>query len=191
MSSMSSTVMSFTEKLYIETKESHKIVDKHPFVSLIRKDKLAGDIYVNFNKLCIDAIQQILNLNDKDLQTKLHRDFDLPDVYITPTYYSLLKHCKKYPLESAYQFYLGLLFGGNMLKKMLPEHNDFLTYDNSKNLISDFKEYLCGNIVNIEDQQHFINNVNKSYSIIKDLFDEFYDICNNAEFLQLNALLNV
>lgn len=170
--------MSFTERLYTETKDSHKIVDKHPFVSLIRKDKYAGDIYVNFNKLCINEIQKILDLQDKDLQKKLYRNFTLPDVYITPTYYELLDHCNKYPVESAYQFYLGLLFGGNMLKKMLPEHNDFLTYENSKQLIADFKLYLCKYISKVEDQEQFIDNVNKSYDIIKKLFDEFYEICN-------------
>lgn len=170
--------MFFTERLYIETKQSHKAVDKHPFVSLIRKNKSAGDIYINFNKLCINEIQNVLNLQDKNLQKKLHRDFILPDVYITPIYYELLKHCNKYPVESAYQFYLGLLFGGNMLKKMLPEHNDFLTYENSNNLITEFKLYLCKNISNIDDQNEFINNVNKCYDIIKGLFDEFYETCN-------------
>ena len=183
--------MTFTERLYIETKDSHKIVDKHPFVSMIRKDKIAGDMYINFNKLCINEIQNVLDLQDKVLQKKLYRDFLLPDVYITPVYHELLKHCKKYPVESAYQFYLGLLFGGNMLKRMLPEHNDFLTYENSKSLITDFKLYLCKNISTVQEQKRFINNVNKSYGIIKDLFDEFYEICNNAEFLQLNLILNV
>lgn len=183
--------MNFTERLYIETKDSHKVVDKHPFVSMIRKDKITGDMYINFNKLCINEIQKVLDLQDKVLQKKMYRDFILPDVYITPTYYSLLKHCNKYPLESAYQFYLGLLFGGNMLKRMLPEHNDFLTYENSKQLITHFKLYLCKNISTVQEQEQFINNVNKCYSIIKDLFDEFYEICNTIEFKQLNTFLNV
>ena len=84
--------MTFTERLYIETKDSHKIVDKHPFVSMIRKDKIAGDMYINFNKLCINEIQNVLDLQDKVLQKKLYRDFLLPDVYITPVYHELLKH---------------------------------------------------------------------------------------------------
>lgn len=169
--------MLFTDKLYLETKESHKAVDKHPFVSLIRKNKLAGEMYINFNKICIGEIQKVLTLRDQRLLLELYRDIDIPDIYITNTLNELLTHCKKYPLESAYQFYLGLLFGGNMLKKMLPEAYDFLTYDNSKDLIHKFKTYLCNN-VSLSEENEFIENVNKAYELIKKLFDEFYSKLN-------------
>jgi hypothetical protein len=170
--------MSFTNRLYTETKDSHTEVDRHPFVSVIRKNKLAGEMYINFNKVCIHEIQTVLQLKDKQLYSKLYKDIDIPEIYTTQTLNELLNHCRKYPLESAYQFYLGILFGGNMLKKMLPEHNDFLTYENSKQLITDLKTYLCNN-VSESDQQIFIHNVNKSYVLIKRLFDEFYDKCSN------------
>jgi hypothetical protein len=166
---MSST---FTERLYLETKESHTIVDKHPFVSLIRKNKLAGEMYINFNKICIYELQLYLKLKDSNLQSKLYRDIEQPDMYITSSLSSLLKHCKEFNLESSYQFYLGLLFGGNMLKKMLPEHYDFLTYTDSKELISEFKEYLNENVTN---QTLFIKNANDAYKLIKCIFDEFYE----------------
>jgi hypothetical protein len=169
---------SFTDKLYNETKDSHTAVDRHPFVSMIRKNKLAGEMYINFNKICIHELQQVLKLKNIELSTKLYRDIELPDIYITNTLSNLLNHCRKYPVESAYQFYLGLLFGGNMLKRMLPEFHDFLTYENSKELIHDFKTYLCENI----DETHhdiFIHNVNESYKLIKTLFDEFYNRLNN------------
>ena len=48
--------MSFTNRLYAETKDSHTQVDRHPFVSMIRTNKLAGEMYVNFNKICIQEI---------------------------------------------------------------------------------------------------------------------------------------
>lgn len=165
--------MSFTDRLYLETKESHRVVDKHPFVSLIRKNKLAGDMYVNFNKICINEFQNVLILKDKQLLNKLYRNIDIPDIYITKNLSTLLQHCRKYPLESAYQFYLGLLFGGNMLKKMLPNHNDFLTYNDSKQLIQEFKEYLNSNVTK-QEQDIFVNNVNQAYVLIAKLFDEFY-----------------
>jgi hypothetical protein len=166
---MSST---FTERLYLETKESHTIVDKHPFVSLIRKNKLAGEMYINFNKICIYELQLCLKLKDVNLQSKLYRDIEQPDMYITCTLSSLLKHCKKFSLESSYQFYLGLLFGGNMLKKMLPDYYDFLTYRDSKELITEFKDYLNNNVT---DEKLFIKNVNDAYKLIKCVFDEFYE----------------
>lgn len=162
---------SFTDRLYIETKESHTQVDKHPFVSLIRKDKTAGDLYINFNKICINEIQNVLKLKDNNLSTQLYRDIDLNEMYISNTLLKLLTHCKTYPLESAYQFYLGLLFGGNMLKRMLPEHTSFLTYENNQELIKEFKNYLN---TNVKDEDLFIQRVNEAYKLIKVLFDEYY-----------------
>lgn len=159
---------SFTDKLYKLTKDAHTSVDKHPFVSMIRKNKQAGEMYINFNKICIQEIQNVLYLE------KLYRDIeDIQDtINTTPTLQKLLDHCKTYPLESAYQFYLGLLFGGNMLKRMLPDHSEFLTYDDPKELIKDFKAYLC-TVPEIK-QDAFIANVNACYVLIKELFDEFY-----------------
>jgi len=166
--------MLFTERLYKETKDSHREVDKHPFVEMIRTNKLAAEMYINFNKICINEIQKVLILNDNDLYDKLYKDIIIPEIYINPALQELLNHCKKYPLESAYQFYLGLLFGGNMLKRMISEdHHEFLTHENSRILIKNFKQYLCDN-VNETDQQEFINNVNKSYVLIKNLFDTFF-----------------
>jgi hypothetical protein len=68
-------------------------------------------------------------------------------------------------------FILGLLFGGKLLSKYLPDHIEFLKYDNSKELISEFKDYLDNNVTN-DDQ--FINIVNESYKLISEIFDEFY-----------------
>lgn len=159
---------SFTDKLYESTKDAHTSVDKHPFVSLIRKNKRAGEMYIDFNKICIHEIQKVLYFE------KLYRDIQDTHYTIqtTPTLQKLLDHCKRHPLESAYQLYLGLLFGGNMLKRMLPDHSEFLTYDDPKELIKDFKAYLC-TVPEIE-QDAFIANVNACYVIIHQLFDEFY-----------------
>lgn len=165
----------FTDRLYIETKDSHTQVDKHPFVSLIRKDKIAGDLYINFNKVCIYELQNVLKLNDNDLYKRLYRDIDLPEIYISKTLSDLLSHCKTYPLESAYQFYLGLLFGGNMLKRMLPEHTSFLTYENNQEVIKEFKNYLN---TNVKNEDLFIQRVNQAYKLIKVLFDEYYKKVN-------------
>jgi len=158
----------FTDKLYESTKDAHTSVDKHPFVSLIRKDKRAGEMYIDFNKICIHEIQKVMYFE------KLHRDTkdikERMEKYVSLQ--KLLDHCKEYPLESAYQFYLGLLFGGNILKRMLPDHSDFLTYDDPKELIKEFKAYLC--TVPEAKQDAFISNVNVCYDLIRELFDEFY-----------------
>ena len=158
----------FREKLYECTKESHKVVDRHKFVNLIRNNSEAGELYINMNKICISYIQKEIQkrLEDPDTELesfrllfgKLYKDIDI-NFYVSPNMNLLLNRCKKSPLEHAYMFILGLLFGGKLLSKYLPDHIDFLQYDNSKELI---------------DHDSFINIVNDSYKLISEIFDEFY-----------------
>lgn len=172
----------FTDKLYLDTKESHEMVDKHPFVSLIRRSGLAGELYINFNKVCIYELQKTLKLKDLDLQSRLHRDIKKESLNYEHKEHKehkamgdLLRHCGSFPFESAYQFYLGLLYGGGILRRMLKGHDSFLSYTDSFCLISDFKEYLNCNVL---DESLFISRVNEGYRLIKILFDEFLLIMN-------------
>ena len=50
----------FTDTLRKSTHSSHQMVDKHEFVTLIRTDKCSGKIYVHFNQVCINVIQNTL-----------------------------------------------------------------------------------------------------------------------------------
>jgi hypothetical protein len=173
--------MSFTDRLYTETKDSHTEVDKHHFVSLMRKDKIAGEIYINFNKICIYELQKHLKLKNVNLQSRLHRDIEQPDIYIYESLNELLILCKQYPLELEYMFKVGLIKGGNMLKKYIPKHaHDFLTFNNPNDLFNDFKKYLNENVT---DQKLFIKIVNDAYKLIKKLFDEFYDKLNKSMYI--------
>ena len=62
------TSSTFTDKLNLETKNSHTQVDKHDFVSLIRTDKIAGNFYINFNKyIYFSGIFQIYLENNKSI----------------------------------------------------------------------------------------------------------------------------
>jgi hypothetical protein len=165
--------MKFTERLYLETKEAHKTVDSHPFVSLIRTNNMAGELYINFNKICIYELQKTFKLNDVHLQARLYRDIEQPDIFINKSLNELLILCRQFPLELGYAFYLGLLFGGNILKKMIPnkDEHDFFSFENPKQLITEFKNYLDNNVSNHDE---FISNVNEVYKLIKEIFDEFY-----------------
>lgn len=170
--------MNFSDKLSLQTKESHYKVDKHPFVKLIETNDYAGELYINLNKICISTIQKefsenITNFkNFEELLKKLDRDICCPvDIYISKNIENLLINCKKYPLEHAYMFYIGLLFGGSILSRKLPKYKEFLKFENKSELIKEFREYLNNNVKNEED---FINIVNKSYDIIKNIFDDFY-----------------
>lgn len=163
--------MDFCKRLYSETKEYHKQVDNHLFIELVRNDIKAGDIYIEFNKKCISVTQQYLCIN-KLLQNKLHREIQTFN-NLTFNEIQLIKKCKEFPLEHEYLFKLGILSGGNLLKKtkgISETHYDFLTFDNSKQLVNEFKEYINYNVINKND---FIENVKNSYKLIKIIFDEY------------------
>lgn len=171
--------MSFTDILRKSTHNSHIIVDKHPFVSLIRTNKCSGKIYVHFNQVCINVIQDTLknksnNLIKIDFYKKMYRDIPPFDFFISNNLLELLDRCERFPLEHSYLFYLGIMFGGNLLTKFLPEYTEFFKFDNSGKLIKDFKDYINKTVDTKEKQESFIKIVNESYTIIALVFDEFY-----------------
>lgn len=167
--------MNFCKQLYLETKECHKHVDSNPFVELVKINNKAGDIYIEFNKMCINAIQT--NKDDflpLSLQQKLNRNCKFKRETPFSNYeLQLIKRCKEFPLEHSYLMYVGLLAGGNLLKKYISEeHHSFLTFENPKELIIELKTYLNENVPN-ELQDQFIENVKESYKLIKNIFDEY------------------
>jgi hypothetical protein len=165
--------MEFTNKVYLYTKENHAKVDKHPFIELIKNNKKAGDIYIDFNKICIDRIQKNIDkiITDEYLVKKLKRNCDTDNYLSSDALNKLLIKCDEFCLENAYLFFLGLLAGGNILKKYIDtRHHDFLTFENSKETSKEFKQYLSDKDI---DESHFINTVNEMYIIIKEVFDDF------------------
>lgn len=167
-------MVTFTERLYKETIDDHKIVDNHKFVDMIKTDKDAGNMYINFNKICIYQIQKHILMSDTKLQQKLSIDFELCEMFITENLSTLLFRCSRFTVEHYYMFLLGLIMGGNMLKKYIDiKHHDFLTFDRPRELSKEFKDYLNKNIEE-KDQTQFISDVKTSYKLIVKCFDEFY-----------------
>lgn len=165
----------FSKILHDSTIHEHSKVDKHPFVEKIKINKVAGNLYINFNKVCLDVIQKN---NKNEFIKSLHKDiFIETDFYINNDVNKLLERCKMYPFEHGYMFGLGLLYGGNMLKKYLPEHTEFLTFTDSKNKIKLFKETL-DEITDVDEQNKFIKVVNDSYEIIYRIFETFNNRIN-------------
>lgn len=163
----------FTYNLYENTKELHKEIDLHDFVKLIKINPIAGDIYIEFNKLCIYYIQNELKDNLNDIYKKLYRENCNPDYFIEKNINlnNLILQCRNFPIENSYLFYLGILKGGNLLKRYIHDkHHEFLSYQDSNTLVNSFKEYL-----NKEDfnKAEFISNVKESYRLIKLCFDDF------------------
>jgi heme oxygenase len=175
--------MKFSEQLRIETKSTHLMVDRHPFVNLIKKNPKAGYLYMQFNKICVLELQKNVLSQKELLFSKFNykiseKDIDLSLINI-PCFKSFLERCNQHYLEHFYMIQLGLLFGGNMLKKILPENEkDFfdiegLSEQGRSELIKEFKDYLDNTIVDTTDQNNFIKIVNDSYLIIKNIFDEY------------------
>lgn len=168
--------MKFTERLYLETKDSHTNVDKHQFVALIRKNNIAAKLYIDLNKICIYELQKHLKLENLELQSLLFRDIDQTDMFINSDLNKLLTLCKQYPLEAEYMFKGGLIMGGNLLKKYVNiEDHDFLTFNNPKQLFNELKDYLDQYV---QDHDLFIKNVNNIYKQIKKCFDKFTERCS-------------
>jgi len=172
--------MKFTERLYLETKESHKQVDKHIFVSLIRKNDISAKLYIDLNKLCIYELQKYLKLENLELQQNLYRKIEQPDTFINESLNELLLLCKQFPLEAEYMFKGGLIMGGNLLKKYVNiEDHDFLTFKNPKQLFNELKDYLDQYV---QDHDLFIKNVNNIYKQIKKCFDKFTENIFDKDF---------
>jgi hypothetical protein len=166
----------FTTQLYKETKPFHTIVDKHPFVQMIRKNPKAARLYIDFNKICIHTIQQnIAPIHQRytSLFSRLQRNIDNNDINfdISPKFKTLLQRCQQFPIEHSYMFYLGLMMGYKILDKYVKD--DILSYNDSEiqPLINDFKHFLN---TTINNQQEFISTVSQSYLCINEIFDEYH-----------------
>lgn len=97
----------------------------------------------------------------------------------------LLKHIMGNSIENSYLFTFGLLYGGNILSKYMDNvfdketaehHKLYLTFDNPNELKNDFKEYL--EKISKENEDKFIETVNRSYNLIEKIFDKFVDEIN-------------
>lgn len=137
---------------------------------------IAAKLYIDLNKICIYELQKYLKLEDSELQQKLFRDIDQPDMFINESLNELLILCKQYPLEAEYMFKAGLIMGGNLLKKYVNiEDHDFLTFKNPKQLFNELKDYLDKYV---ENHDLFIKNVNNIYKQIKKCFDYYFKKCS-------------
>lgn len=167
--------MSFSRSLYLQTKDAHRVVDSHPFIKNINKCDKAYKLYFDLNKLCINEIQKHYDITtiDKELYRDIYHFSEYIDVILEcKKVQQLLENCKKHPLEHAYMFYLGLLFGGQMFNVKNDDDLFFVTFLNRTNLISKFKSFLDLH-VNENEYITFICNVNSSYNLISDIFTNF------------------
>lgn len=182
---------SFTNRLFHATRDRHSRVDRHPFIDQIREQPMQAWKYICLNEYCIASLQTTLTM-DNDyawLQQRLwrpipetvwpRRDDNVFTDHEWECVRPLVDRCRQFPLEHAYMFYLGLLKGGNMLRKSMSFADDaerlhrvdrLLAFDDASELVSGFKAYLDHHELVI-DPDDFIDRVRSSYDSIAQCFD--------------------
>lgn len=192
----------FTERLKEETRDNHKILDTHYFVKSIfkqsdeRNDKqysTTTEYYLDLHLIMLHEINFLLQQSQFNFQESfncfLNNDYSKrPDVKNDIlNCKSMISLINKLHMDSRnkellsshmYIWWLGVLYGGQMIKRSINKQNPHLSeytdliFDldcNVKEFILYFKEYLNNSIIQKDD---FINNVNTVYLLIKDVFDE-------------------
>jgi heme oxygenase len=193
---------SFTKRLKEETKVNHKILDTHYFVKSIFSNGAVNEeksdytattgYYLDLHLLMLNEIQLILKeslYQFPEYFKEFNKDYNKQqevnnDIINYKSVISLINKLhsdsrnKELLLSHMYIWWLGVLYGGQMIKRSITKRNPhLLDYTNlifnfncnTKTFIFDFKEYLENSINN---QDHFIDNVNEVYLLIQDVFDE-------------------
>lgn len=165
--------MELCKRTFLYTKELHRLVDNHIIIKEIHKEEYAK-CYTNLIEMVLFVLEmkmktsvdlitdklyrklirrpQINKVDFNDVIKKLMKDFDNP---------LLLK-------SHIYIWYLSLVSGGKILKKILPEEYSYL-FDFEENTKEELKEYIDD--IALFDYTEFIENVKMIYMLIKQHFD--------------------
>jgi heme oxygenase len=197
------TTKTFSDKLKEETKEKHKILDTHPFVKSIfaklseSSESSTGNntttgYYLDLHLTMLNEIKLILKEKSgefpeyfKFFNKDYHQQHEVTDNLLNYKSVILLinklhidAYNKELLLSHMYIWWLGVLYGGQMIKRSIIKKNPDLSeytslifdFDcNVKEFIVDFKNYLDDTVIHKDE---FIENVNIVYTFIKNVFDE-------------------
>lgn len=174
----------FTQALYIQTKAAHERVDKHPFMRTLYKTK-SSQLYIEMNYAALRVIQEhsadFLNPPFfRDLYRNLESSFQVTNNELLNELMEMVNEsCKKSELFLAqvYMWYLGLINGGNYIKKYIDVDegikDELFNFKNGVLLEDLLKVYM--NSFKLESEELFIKNVNDTYRLIEQVLDKFQD----------------
>lgn len=184
----------FTLRLKKATKDNHTKLDTHEFVKGLYKDDndKSALYYLELHYIILKELQKVINGGDFetiDCFKYFDKDYsrfnlsdlgDLGSIERVINKISEDKNDKVLFMSHLYIWWLGVLFGGQMIKKLLNKKDDLKEYIdiifnfecNSRDLIRDFKDYLNELISSDECEEIFIKNVNEVYLMIGKVFDE-------------------
>ena len=184
----------FTLRLKKATKENHTKLDTHEFVKGLYKeynDKNAL-YYLELHYIILKELQKLINDTESDsidcfkYFDKDYSIFKLSDLGELGSVKGVINKIREDKnddvlfMSHLYIWWLGVLFGGQMIKKLLNKNEELMEYIdvmfnfecNSRDLIRDFKDYLNELISSDECDERFIKNVNEVYLMIGKVFDE-------------------
>lgn len=155
-------------KTYKQTKDFHKEVDNHEIVKQIHKPK--------YTKAYIDLIVGVLFLLEmkmdpqNEIYNKIKRKPEINKLDFTDINKKIMNdfdneiHFK----SQIYLWYLSLMAGGKLLKRMLPNQYFYL-FDFEECLKDELKKFING--ISEDKHDEFIENVKVMYKLIKKHFD--------------------
>ena len=183
----------FTLRLKRSTKENHTKLDTHEFVKGLYKDDndKNGLYYLELHYIILKELNKLLsecNYNNMDYFRYFEKDysiFKLSDLGELETVKRVIKKIREDKNDKVlfmthiYIWWLGVLYGGQMIKKLLKKNEVLREYIDvmfnfecsSKDLIRELKDNL-NELINKEMEEKFINNVNDVYVMIGEIFDE-------------------
>ena len=185
----------FTLRLKQETADKHKELDTHPYIKKMYNNtqdeyttKINLKYYLDLHCILLDVIDLEMKkcpsypvFIDEFNEGKMYKEMTTVKLTNLNTVKHLINNISQDNIMAyCYAFYLGILFGGQIIKKLINKTNDKtlinqaemlfdFNYD-KKFLISDLKNYLDKNI---QDQDAFINEVNTIYELTKNVFTDF------------------
>lgn len=185
--------MNFTLRLKKETAEKHKKLDTHPFITKFYNNtqdsyttKINLKYYIELHFILLNEIYK--TIQKRENYPNFVDKFNKGKNYNTTIQLKNLNSVKNLInhisddniIEYCYAFYLGILYGGQMIKKLINKTEDEILIEQSnmlfdfecdkKELINEIKTYLDDNTV---DQDLFIKNVNTIYELMKHIFTDF------------------
>jgi heme oxygenase len=181
----------FTLKLKNETMSNHRALDTHPFVKNMYTEtvsKINIQYYIDLHFIILEFMENKIKNEIKDYpdfvdKFNYNKNYKTKDVIQFNSVQKLIDNVSIDNIYAyCYSYYLGILFGGQIIKKLINKTNDELLINkgnmlfnfecDKKELIKNIKDFLEMNIKK-DKQQDFINQVNNIYLLTKDVFDEF------------------
>lgn len=166
--------MELCKRTFLHTKELHRLVDNHIIILQIHEPKYAK-CYTDLIEMVLFVLEMKMKtsvgLVEDKLYKKLVRRPKIHRVEFNDVIKKLMNdfHSQLLLKSHIYIWYLSLVSGGKILKKILPEEYSYL-FDFEENTKEELKEYI--NQIPIFDYTEFIENVKMIYMLVKQHFDQ-------------------